>query len=152
MKDIPGYEGLYAITTEGGVWSYVKNKWLKPSVIRNYKRVTLRKDNKVKIYFIHRLVVMTYISEIPKGMVVNHIDQNKANNCIDNLEICTPSENIRHGDCIQRRVKTVLKRWKLNPKKGVKGKTLSAETKQKISAAKKGCIPWNKGKKKGIDY
>lgn len=152
LKPIPGYELYYSITMDGRIWSHRQKKWMSPFPCNGYLRVKLRKDNKMKMYFVHRLVVITYIGEIPEGMVVNHIDQVKLNNNVNNLEICTPSENIRHGDCIKRRVETVKKRWAITPKRGKKGVKLSEETKRKISTSRKGQTPWNKGKKKGIDF
>ena len=57
MKDIVGYEGLYAITSCGKVWSYKSKKFLKPSDNgHGYSFVRLCKDGKVKNYKIHRLV------------------------------------------------------------------------------------------------
>lgn len=52
---------------------------------------------KTKKKYIHRLVAEYFIKEIPKGMQVNHIDGNRNNNNLSNLEICTPSENIQNA-------------------------------------------------------
>lgn len=46
---------------------------------------------------LHRLVYSSFVGDIPEGMQINHIDGNKANNHISNLEVCTPSENVRHA-------------------------------------------------------
>lgn len=46
---------------------------------------------------VHRLVVEAFTGEIPEGLVVNHLDGNKQNNHISNLEICTPAENMQHA-------------------------------------------------------
>lgn len=64
-----------------------------------YKRIRVAKKNNWKIYSesVHRLVVQTFIGEIPKGMVVNHKDGDKHNNKLSNLEIVTPSENTKHA-------------------------------------------------------
>lgn len=103
LKDVPSFEGLYAVTEDGRVWGYAKHRspagWRK--TITNwsgYERIQLRKDGKYHYMAIHRLVAMTYI-ENPNGYSeVNHIDGDKQNNRVDNLEWCTHSENIRHAD------------------------------------------------------
>jgi hypothetical protein len=63
-----------------------------------YKRVSARdSENNLKHLLVHRLVVEVFIGEIEEGMVVNHVDGNKLNNNADNLEICTPKENVHHA-------------------------------------------------------
>ena len=49
-----------------------------------------------KIY-VHRLVYSLFVNEIPEGMYINHKDGNPKNNHVNNLEVCTPSQNIRHA-------------------------------------------------------
>ena len=97
MKDIKGYEGLYAITEDGQVWSYRRNKYLKQQQARNYLSIELHKDNNRKNYFIHRLVAETYIPNPHNLPEVNHIDENKYNNCVDNLEWVSHKDNMNHG-------------------------------------------------------
>jgi hypothetical protein len=46
--------------------------------------------------YLHRLVAKTFIGSIPKGWQVNHLDKNRLNNSLENLEICTPYENMQH--------------------------------------------------------
>lgn len=58
-----------------------------------YLTICICKNMKKSSYKIHRLVAETFISPIPKGMAVNHIDHNKLNNNVDNLEIVTYKEN-----------------------------------------------------------
>ena len=50
-----------------------------------------------KTFFIHRLVWETFVGIIPKGLQINHIDGNKSNNSLSNLELVTPAENIHHA-------------------------------------------------------
>ena len=98
MKDIKGYEGLYGITTEGKVWSYKRKKFLKPGDIGDgYLQVILYKDRERKFFLIHRLVAEAYIPNPENLPQVNHKDENKANNCLQNLEWCDASYNINYG-------------------------------------------------------
>lgn len=65
--------------------------------ITGYKHVVLRKDNKPKTLTIHTLVAKTFIQRIEGLNVVNHIDGNKHNNCIENLEWCDNKYNHEHA-------------------------------------------------------
>lgn len=61
IKDIKGYEGLYAITSYGKIYSYTSKKFLKPIQQKNgYLRICLSKNNIRKNFLIHRLVIETY--------------------------------------------------------------------------------------------
>lgn len=62
-----------------------------------YQVVSLRFDGKYKNFYIHRLVAEYFLGGIPKGYEVNHIDYNKKNNNVLNLEICTRQQNIDHS-------------------------------------------------------
>ncbi len=112
MKDIKGYEDLYAITKDGKVWSYPKtnrNKygmWLKQSTIKkkrisgkeyNMKTVGLHKNAKQKRVLAHRLVAESFIPNPENKPQVNHKDGNPLNNKVDNLEWTTSFENMQHG-------------------------------------------------------
>ena len=104
MKDIVGYEGLYAITTEGDVWSYRNKKFLKLWTNRDgYLTVSLWKDGKGKNYKVHRLAAMAYIPNPENLPQVNHKDENKENNCLQNLEWCGAKYNTNYGTCITKR-------------------------------------------------
>lgn len=99
-KDIVGFEGLYQVSNLGNVKS-LKGK--EPKILKGHKdtkgylQVELRKDNKRNISCIHRLVAKEFL-EKPKGKdQINHIDGNKLNNNVDNLEWCTCKENIKHA-------------------------------------------------------
>ena len=98
MKDIKGYEGLYAVTSCGKVYSYKSKKFLKPKDNGyGYLFVTLCKDGKMKKYKVHRLVAMAYLPNPENLPQINHKDENKANNCLQNLEWCDASYNINYG-------------------------------------------------------
>lgn len=101
MKDIKGYEGHYAITEDGQVYSYKSKKFLKPNEARGYLKVKLSGPNR-KDYYIHRLVAEAYLPN-PDGLPeVNHKDENKLNNCVDNLEWCSREYNQTYGTRNQR--------------------------------------------------
>ena len=98
MKNIKGYEGLYGITTEGDVYSYKSKKFLKPVAdCKGYLFVRLCKDGKVKNYRIHRLVAEAYLPNSENLPQINHRDENKTNNCLQNLEWCDASYNTNYG-------------------------------------------------------
>jgi hypothetical protein len=112
-KDIPGYEGIYQAssfgrirTTEGKTTSnkrYETRRW-KSRILRGRgdsyatgKRVSLWKDGKVKDWLVARLVAITFHGQPPEGFTVNHIDGNRLNNRIENLEWLTIGDNVRHA-------------------------------------------------------
>lgn len=98
MKDIKGYEGLYAVTSCGKVWSYGSKKFLKPIVDKDgYLLVNLYRNGISTQTRIHRLVAEAYLSNPDNLPQVNHIDGNKGNNSINNLEFCTATQNLCHA-------------------------------------------------------
>lgn len=111
MRDIKGYEGKYAITEDGKIWSYVYKKLLKPSLDRDgYEIVWLYdKNRKVKALKIHRLVAETYIPNPDYLPQVNHKDENKQNNNVSNLEWCTGKYNANYGTR-NKRISDIQKR------------------------------------------
>ena len=104
-KDVVGYEGLYQVSNLGRVKSfYAKNgrlsdhfQMLSGKRDKNgYIEVRLCKNGVVKYKRVHRLVVEHFLCE-NSSLQVNHLDGNKSNNRIDNLELVTPRENIIHA-------------------------------------------------------
>lgn len=100
FKEIPTYEGKYWVSNFGNVKSLYRGKYfiMKPHKSElGYLRVRLSKDNKAKTFIVHRLVALMFVPNPYNYKEVNHIDGNKENNCADNLEWCTRSENIKHA-------------------------------------------------------
>ena len=99
-RDIIGYEGIYQISNEGNLKSlkWNKSKILKKHIDNNgYYSSNLTLNNKYKTFRLHMLVAKAFLNHTPDGttkLVVNHIDGNKLNNNINNLEVVTHRENI----------------------------------------------------------
>ena len=132
-KDIPEYESLYQVSNLGNVRvldrmvnsgiknnSSVKRKGqiLKQRVNQGYYEVALSKNCKKKFLKVHRLVALAFIPNADNLPSINHKDENKLNNCVNNLEWCSIKYNCNYGS-----------------RNG------------KISLANKGHPSWNKGKK-----
>ena len=96
MKDVKNYEGLYAVTPEGEVYSYKSKKFLKPFYnTKDYLKVALFKNGKSKQFFVHRLVAEAYIPNPDNLPQVDHIDNDKNHNHINNLQWITNRDNCR---------------------------------------------------------
>jgi len=99
-KAIPSFDG-YSVTKDGRVYSLVTNKWLKPrNAGAGYQSVMLYKDKKGKNFYVHRLVAEAFLDKVDGKTCVNHIDGDKTNNCVSNLEWATHSENMYHANAI----------------------------------------------------
>lgn len=108
-RDITGYEGLYQVSNWGRVKTmarlhredrpYMKQERLMKPPVNNvgYPQVCLYKDKKGVIHSVHRLVATAFLERKPEHRVINHIDGNKQNNRIDNLEWCTYGHNQSHA-------------------------------------------------------
>lgn len=106
-KDIAGYEGKYAITTDGRVYSHSrvddtgrlrKGRWLKSNVDGyGYLQVSLFSGGVGKKHKVHRLVAEAFISNPQLCSQVNHISGIKTNNDVSNLEWVTAQQNILHA-------------------------------------------------------
>lgn len=92
---IKGYNGKYKISTKGRIKRKTKDGWeyLKPFDNGNgYLKANLTKDGKTTKHYLHRLVAQTFLKDEPQKQI-NHIDENKQNNNLNNLEFCTQKYN-----------------------------------------------------------
>lgn len=97
-RDIKGYEGLYQISNFGNIKGLKYQKILTPKKRNDgYLNIQLYKNNKRKKFFIHRLVAETFLENPKKYPCVNHIDENKQNNNLINLEFCSIKYNNRYS-------------------------------------------------------
>ena len=102
-KDIPGYEGLYQVSNTGKVKSMNYRHTGVPGIMTprknnsGYQLVTICNAGKKYDCTVHRLVWETFVGPIPEGMQINHKDENKSNNSLENLEIMTPKQNANYG-------------------------------------------------------
>lgn len=137
-KDIKGYEGLYQVSNLGKVRSLdrkviqfngfrnierlYKGRILKTSKSANgYKRVILYDINKKKTVNIHRLVAEVFVPNPTNLPQINHIDEDKTNNCDNNLEWCNSKYNINYGNRNKK------------ASESLKGKLKSKEHRKKLS-------------------
>lgn len=112
-KDIKGYEGLYQVSNLGRV-KRLKGKYMKSDKLlkqvtldSGYIAVGLCKHNKAKNFRVHRLVAEAFIPNPEEKPQVNHINEDKTNNMVSNLEWMTAKENNNYGTRTQRTSKPV---------------------------------------------
>lgn len=105
-KSIIGYEGLYEVSSFGRVkskeriaYNYLrKERLLKPTPHnKGYLKIWLSKDGVRRCYYVHRLVAQNFIDNYDNNLQINHIDCNKTNNTLSNLEVVTHKENMEHA-------------------------------------------------------
>lgn len=118
-KDIPNYEGLYQASNLGRVKSLerfrkgkngslvpVKEKILKSSMLNSgYYQVGLTKQSILKFYLVHRLVWEAFNGSISEEYEINHINEKKFDNRLENLNLMTHRENVNYGTGIERSTK-----------------------------------------------
>lgn len=119
-KNIEGYEGLYQVSNFGrvnrlGNNKRKKDKMLKPNKTRDgYSRVSLYKNDIVKKYLVHRLVALAFILNPNNLPCVNHKDECKMNNEVNNLEWCTIEYNSNYGTR-NKKIKEKMKEKGIKP-------------------------------------
>ena len=107
-KDIEGYEGLYQVSNLGRVKRVKTDRILKGCKDKGgYLVIGLYKNNVMSTKTIHRLVAQAFIPNPENKPEVNHIDEDKANNKVNNLEWMTRKENNNHGTRNERISKTL---------------------------------------------
>ena len=113
-RDIKGYEGKYMVSNLGRVKSLNYNNTGKEGIMKGgddghgYLQVGLSKDGKVEQCLVHRLVAQAFLENPNNLPEVNHKDENKYNNCMDNLEYCSRSYNINYGTRTEKTCKPVF--------------------------------------------
>ena len=152
-KPVKGYEGYYEVDQFGRVFGLeriikvndngrnyekpIAGKQLKQSMhTKGYKTVSLTKDGKTKTLFVHRLVAEAFIPNVDNLPMVNHKDEDKTNNFVENLEWCTNDYNINYGTARRRQAKKI------------RGIPHTDEHKKKISESMKAYREKEKGGKK----
>lgn len=118
-RDVKGFEGRYQVSNKGNIFSVDRivrgKKWggrtLKPIHDKNgYLTVALYENGVGKNKKIHRLVSEAFLPNPNNYLEINHIDENKTNNHVENLEWCTREHNINHGkrtEKVSKRVRAI---------------------------------------------
>lgn len=137
QKIIDGYNGKYLIFSDGRVFTkYHKNgyeRFLKPIKTKDgYLSVNLYMGGKTHLKRIHRLVAEAFIPNLGEKPYVNHIDGNKVNNDIKNLEWCTQKENVQHAIHILNKWSNSEKQKKTASDTGKKNRKLDINTASEI--------------------
>lgn len=105
-RPIPGYEGIYEVSSHGRVKRIKAGKGARPGYIlaQDVRYDQCHMLNLMagttatrKLFYVHRLVALAFIGPIPPGYTINHLDGDRSHNHVSNLEICTEAENKKHA-------------------------------------------------------
>lgn len=163
-RPVIGFEGRYEVSNLGrvrgldrmipdtrrpGHYRKWKGKIIAPDVLKDgYYKIGLHKDGKKHLLALHRVVAMAFVDgQTEDKRIINHIDNNPANNRADNLEWCTYAYNNTYNECKQRAWVTRMKRGKgyINPPKAVEawkdGKLVERFPSLRTAADKYKCTP-----------
>lgn len=152
-KSIAGYEGLYEVSNRGQVRSVVRTskrngnttKTVQSTVLRiqqqsnGYLKVSLCKDGKARDFRVHRLVASAFIPNPDNLPEVNHLNEDKSDNRVENLCWSSHRDNIMHGTQLKRGVANRNQRGELNGMFGRKG-ALSPVAKRVIQSDSNGKV------------
>lgn len=109
-KDIKGYEGLYQASNQGNIRNAQTWVVLRPANNNNkYPTVSLSKNGEKHSKNVHKLIASTFIPNPLNLPQVNHKDEDKTNNCVDNLEWCSNSYNCNYGTRNKKVAKKIKK-------------------------------------------
>jgi len=159
-KDVLDYEGHYKVSNLGRIKSLervvqtkrgkrlVHERILKPEVSKStgYAYVNLHKDGKLKHSTVHRIVALSFIENPNDLPMVNHKDENRLNNSVDNLEWITNDDNLRYSDAWHKGVNN--RRDYKSSGNPFYGKHHTDEVKEKCGNATRGKIAVNDGIKR----
>ena len=123
-KPVKDYEGLYEVSSLGRVRKVANELILHQSNCGGYRQVGLRKDGIGKSESVHRLVAKAFLPNPDMLPQINHRDENKANNCVENLEWCDGSYNMRYNDLQLRNREKATTRHTINDKRMENGHIL----------------------------
>ena len=114
-KNVIGYEGLYEVSNIGNVRSVIRNKLLRLSKTKGYIQVYLYKNGIRTGLKVHRLVAQAFIPNPDNLPQVNHKDEDKTNNSVENLEWCNAKYNVNYGHRTENIINTKVKNGYCDP-------------------------------------
>ena len=141
--NVVGYEGIYEVSDNGNVRNAVTKKTLSPGKSQGYFYVALYKNKSRKNKQVHRLVAEAFIQN-PEGLpIINHKDEVRTNNRVENLEWCTYKYNNMYNGASEKRAEKLRGRTAWN-----KGKQMPKQFRESVS---EGMKEWHREKKRNSD-